>query len=83
MRQLNVNLKPEPYQRSFFTQRERLSGMYCGRGTGKSWVMHNKSGLALANGENVLYIAKKEAACKNAGRFCTTQVCTSIVCPRE
>lgn len=56
MRQLNVVLKPEPYQRSFFLQRERLSGMYCGRGTGKSWVMHNKSSLALANGENVLYL---------------------------
>lgn len=56
MRQLNVNLKPEPYQRSFFTQRERVSGMYCGRGTGKSWVMHNKACLALANGENVLYL---------------------------
>lgn len=55
MRQLNVNLKPEPYQKSFFTQRERLSGMYCGRGVGKSWVMHNKAALAVANGENVLY----------------------------
>lgn len=55
MRQLNVHLKPEPYQRSFFTTRERLSGMYCGRGAGKSWVMHNKSCLALVNGENVLY----------------------------
>lgn len=61
MRQLNVNLKPEPYQRSFFTQRERLSGMYCGRGTGKSWVMHNKSGLALANGENVLYLTPTQS----------------------
>lgn len=56
MRQLNVVLKPEPYQRSFFTEREVLSGMYCGRGTGKSWVMHNKAGIALANGENVLYL---------------------------
>ena len=56
MRQLNVQLKPEPYQRSFFTARERISGMYCGRGAGKSWVMHNKADIALANGENVLYL---------------------------
>ena len=56
MRNLNVVLKPEPYQRSFFTTREEMSGMYCGRGTGKSWVMHGKGSLALANGENVLYL---------------------------
>ena len=56
MRNLNVVLKPEPYQRSFFTTREQMSGMYCGRGTGKSWVMHGKGSLALASGENVLYL---------------------------
>ena len=56
MRTINVDIKPEPYQRSFFTQRERLSGMYSGRGVGKSWVMHTKSCIALASGENVLYL---------------------------
>lgn len=56
MRTINVDIKPEPYQRSFFTQRERLSGMYSGRGVGKSWVMHNKACIALASGENVLYL---------------------------
>lgn len=55
MRQINVDLHPEPYQRSFFAKRERISGMYGGRGIGKSWTMHNKSALALASGENVLY----------------------------
>lgn len=61
MRQLNVVLNPEPYQRSFFVKRERLSGLYCGRGIGKSWVMHNKAGLALANGENVLYLTPTQS----------------------
>ena len=56
MRTINVDIRPEPYQRSFFTQRERLSGMYSGRGVGKSWVMHNKACIALASGENVLYL---------------------------
>ena len=56
MRIINVDIWPEPYQRSFFTQRERLSGMYSGRGVGKSWVMHNKACIALASGENVLYL---------------------------
>lgn len=56
MRTINVDIRPEPYQRSFFTQRERLSGMYSGRGSGKSWVMHNKACIALASGENVLYL---------------------------
>lgn len=56
MRTINIDIKPEPYQRSFFTQRERLSGMYSGRGVGKSWVMHTKSCIALASGENVLYL---------------------------
>jgi len=56
MRTINVDIKPEIYQRSFFTQRERLSGMYSGRGVGKSWVMHNKACIALASGENVLYL---------------------------
>ena len=56
MRTINVDIKPEPYQRSFFTQRERLSGMYSGRGVGKSWVMHNKACIALVSGENVLYL---------------------------
>lgn len=64
MRQLNVKLKPEPYQRSFFLERERLSGMYCGRGTGKSWVMHNKASLALVNGENVLYLTPTNSILK-------------------
>ena len=56
MRTISIDIKPEPYQRSFFTQRERLSGMYSGRGVGKSWVMHTKSCIALASGENVLYL---------------------------
>lgn len=56
MRTINVDIKPEPYQRSFFTQRERLSGLNSGRGVGKSWVMHNKACIALASGENVLYL---------------------------
>ena len=56
MRTIKVDIRPEPYQRSFFTQRERLSGMYSGRGVGKSWVMHNKACIALASGENVLYL---------------------------
>lgn len=61
MRQVNVVLKPEPYQRSFFLGRETISGMYGGRGIGKSWVMHNKSALALAAGENVLYLTPTQS----------------------
>lgn len=74
MRQLNVVLKPEPYQRSFFTERETLSGLYCGRGTGKSWVMHNKSGIALANGENVLYLTPTNSLLRKQmmPRICAT-----------
>ena len=74
MRQLNVVLQPEPYQRSFFTERETLSGMYCGRGTGKSWVMHNKSSIALANGENVLYLTPTNSLLRKQmmPRICAT-----------
>lgn len=61
MRQVDVVLKPEPYQRSFFLGRETISGMYGGRGIGKSWVMHNKSALALAAGENVLYLTPTQS----------------------
>ena len=56
MRTINVDIRPEPYQRSFFTQREELSGIYAGRGIGKSWIMHHKSSIAVASGETVLYL---------------------------
>lgn len=48
--------------------------MYCGRGTGKSWVMHNKSSLALANGENVLYLTPTNSLLRKQmmPRICAT-----------
>lgn len=55
-KRITIDIKPSYYQKRFFVGRNRIDGLYTGRGVGKSWVLVTVAALALLMGEKIIYL---------------------------
>ena len=47
-----------PHQLRLFNSPERIKGLYCGRGAGKSYLMIKSSALDIIQGKRIIYFCQ-------------------------